>query len=175
MKKLLQLIMFVGALAVTTGVAAAGSDALDGFKPKTLSVLVQVDDHGGITGISPATELTPPLERLLVRTLEKVIDKPALIDGKPVSSQFVANVVLHATPREGGDYDANFVYVSGSSLPAGSWYWTHDGHRLALADRNMANRQLQENQFAPRSPRRPGSSPDSQPAPPPVKEKLAIR
>jgi hypothetical protein len=57
-----------------------------------------------------------------------------MLKGHPVSSQFVINLAMQATPRTDGKYDARFVYVSTSPVPSGSWYWVHqDGVRLALA------------------------------------------
>jgi len=168
MKKSLQLIVLTGMLAAATSVAMA-SDSLNEFKPQTLSVLVDVNAQGEITDVSPAMDLTPALRRLLIQNLKEVVNKPAVVHGRPVSSQFVANVVLNVKPRNEGDYDASFTYVSGSPLPAGSWYWVHTDHRLTLADRNRLRSNMRESQYAPRSPMRPSNNSNSQPSSPPSK------
>lgn len=121
--------------------AAADSIALNGFKPRFLPVLVQVNSHGKITSVSPSTELSPPFERLLRQSLNDMISKPAIIDGRPMASQFVINLALKVTPRKDGKYDARFAYVSAVPVPSGSWYWSHeDGVRLALESSSGINR-----------------------------------
>lgn len=124
------------------GVSADDSMSLNQFPRKVEPVLVQVNAQGKVTEASPAYPLTPKLGRLLRANLDEMIRKPAVDkDGKPVSSQFVMNVALRATPRASGDYDVQFAYVSTNPVPNGSWYWVHmDGDRLALADRNAAGR-----------------------------------
>ncbi len=140
--KSFQLTVLAGILAATSSVAMASSGSLNEFKPQTLSVLVHVNAQGKVTDASPAMELTPALRRLLMSNLDEVISKPATRHGRPVASQFVANMVLQVTPRDEGDYEAHFAYLSSSPVPSGSWYWVHiDGHRLALADRNGSHRQ----------------------------------
>jgi len=96
---------------------------------------VQVSAQGKVTSASPATTLSPRLDRLLRADLDEMIRQPAVDEhGRPVSSQFVINLALQAATRAQGGYDARFAYVSASPVPAGSWYWVHiDGHRLALA------------------------------------------
>ncbi|EIM03082.1 hypothetical protein RHOFW104T7_17065 [Rhodanobacter thiooxydans] len=136
-----RLSLLLGMLVAGTGAAAASSGSLNEFQPKVLPVLVQVNTHGKVTDASPAMELPPSLRRLLRQNLDEMISKPATDHGRPVSSQFIANLVLHTTPRTGGGYDAQFVYESISPVPPGSWYWVHiDGHRLALASRSSFNR-----------------------------------
>ena len=129
-------LVLLGALAFGPG-AAAASMSLNGFAPKVLPVLVQVDSHGKVVGVSPSVELAPRYDRLLRQTLDRMITRPANRNGHPVASQFVINLGLQASPRPDGDYDARFVYVSTSPVPAGSWFWVHvDGHRLALQSRH---------------------------------------
>ncbi|MGP1666846.1 MAG: hypothetical protein ACTS5I_13225, partial [Rhodanobacter sp.] len=103
-----------------------------------LPVLVQVDANGKITDVSPATHLSPQLDRLLHQNLAEMISKPATDKhGKGISSQFVINMALKAIPRAEGNYDVQFAYVSTSQVPRGSWAWVNvDGRRLALADRH---------------------------------------
>ncbi|WP_426700268.1 hypothetical protein ACPPVV_12780 [Rhodanobacter sp. Col0626] len=141
MKHFLPLVFF-GMLAVGSGVAVASSGSLNEFKPRVMPVLLQVNAQGRITDASPSTELSPQLNRLLMQNLAEMISKPATDRrGRPMSSQFIINVALQASPRPEGDYDARFAYVSSNPVPSGSWYWVHiDGHRLALANRNSFDR-----------------------------------
>lgn len=140
--KRFQTILFLGMLSVGANAAMADSQSLNSFPSRVLPVLVQVNSHGQVTDASPATELSPALNRLLRKNLDELISKPATDKhGRPMSSQFVINVALQASPRQEGDYDAQFAYVSSSPVPSGSWYWVHiDGHRLALASRNSFDR-----------------------------------
>jgi len=133
MKRLCTLAL-VGSLIGGAGSAMAmSSQSINQFPTRVLPVLVQVDSQGKVTGVSPSDELPPRYARLLRQTLDEMITKPANDHGRPVASQFVMNLALQTSPREDGQYDARFVYVSVSPVPAGSWYWEHiDGHRLAL-------------------------------------------
>jgi hypothetical protein len=134
--------MFAGALVVSAGAAMAANGSLNEFRARVLPVLVHVDAKGGITDVSPSTELTPRMNRLLRQNLDEMIAKPATEHGRPISSQVIINLALETTPRSEGDYFARFTYVSSSPVPNGSWYWVHiDGHRLALANRNDFDRQ----------------------------------
>lgn len=122
--------------AIAGGALAASTGSLNEFPSKILPVLVYVNAQGKVTDASPAMRLPPALNRLLLANLSERITGPAIVHGKPVPSQFVMNLALITTPRPGGDFDANFAYVSTSPVPPGSWYWVHiDGHRLALANR----------------------------------------
>lgn len=128
--------LLLGAFA-TAPAAFADSMSVNQFTPRVLPVLVQVDSHGQVRQVSPSVELAPQYDRMLRQTLDQMITQPAKDHGRPVASQFVINLGLQTTAREDGRYDAHFVYVSASPVPAGSWYWVHiDGHRLALANRN---------------------------------------
>ena len=123
--------------AIAGSALAASTGSLNEFPSKILPVLVHVSAQGKVTDASPAMRLPPALNRLLLANLSERITGPAIVHGKPVPSQFVMNLALVTTPRPGGDFDANFAYVSTSPVPPGSWYWVHiDGHRLALANRN---------------------------------------
>ena len=134
--------MFAGVLAVGASAAMASSGSLNEFKPKVMPVLVHVDASGKVTEVSPSAELSPKVNRLLRQSLDEMISKPATVHGRPISSQFIINLAVQASPRPEGDYLARFVYVSSSPVPNGSWYWVHiDGHRLALANRNDFGRQ----------------------------------
>jgi hypothetical protein len=139
--KRFQTTLLFGMLSVAASAALASSGSINEFRPKVMPVLVQVNAHGKVTDASPAMELSPRLRRLLLQNLDEIIVGPATDHGRPVSSQFVANMALRTTPRTEGSYDAQFVFVSSSPVPSGSWYWVHiDGHRLALASRNSFNR-----------------------------------
>ena len=134
--------MFAGVMAVGASAAMASSGSLNEFRSGFMPVLVHVDAKGKVTEVSPSTELSPKINRLLRQSLDEMISKPATEHGRPISSQFVVNLAMQASPRQEGDYLARFVYVSSSPVPNGSWYWVHiDGHRLALANRNDFGRQ----------------------------------
>jgi hypothetical protein len=126
-----------GGLAVGASAAMASSGSLNEFRPLVMPVLVHVDSRGKVTDVSPSVELSPKVSRLLRQSLDEMISKPATEHGRAISSQFVINLAMQATPRLQGDYLARFIYVSSSPVPNGSWYWVHiDGHRLALANQN---------------------------------------
>ncbi|MEO7072024.1 MAG: hypothetical protein ABI300_03215 [Rhodanobacter sp.] len=129
-------VLTLSALLGVTPVAMAASASLNQFTLRVMPVLVQVNAQGRVTNLSPSMELTPQLARLLRSNVDELISGPAVAHGKPIASQFVLNMALQATPRDQGDYAAQFIYVSSSPVPSGSWYWVHiDGHRLALAER----------------------------------------
>lgn len=126
-------------LFASTGAGAMTSQSLNGFTPKVLPVLVQVDSHGKVTGVSPSIELAPRFDRLLRQTVDQLIARPASDHGRPVASQFVMNLTLRTSLRTDGAYDARFAYLSSVPVPSGSWYWVHvDGHRLALMSQGSA-------------------------------------
>jgi hypothetical protein len=131
-----------GLLLGCSAVAAAASASLNEFRPKVMPVLVQVNSHGKVTEASPAFELSPKVARLLRTNLDEMITGPAIDKrGRPMSSQFVINLLLQASPQGNGNYDAHFTYQSTAPVPPGSWYWVHiDGRRLALANRDSRDR-----------------------------------
>lgn len=140
--KRLSMMMFASVLTVGASAAMASSGSLNSFRPGVMPVLVHVDAKGKVTEVSPSAELSPKINRLLRLSLDEMISKPATEHGRPISSQFVINLAMQASPRPEGDYLARFVYVSSSPVPNGSWYWVHiDGHRLALANRDDFGRQ----------------------------------
>lgn len=140
--KFLQPALFTAMMLLAgTGTAMASSASLNEFTPKVLPVLVQINAKGKVTDASPAMKLSPRLDRLLRQNLDELINQPATDHGRPVASQFVANLALTVTPRREGGYDARFAFVSGSPVPSGSWHWVHvDGHRLALARQDAFDR-----------------------------------
>ncbi|MEW9625311.1 hypothetical protein [Rhodanobacter geophilus] len=129
----------VVALLGSTSASAGDSMSLNQFPHRVEPVLVRVDAAGKVTQASPAYELSPKMTRLLQDNLSEMIRKPATDKhGKPVSSQFIMNMALLATPNGSGSYEAYFTYVSTKPVPPGSWYWVHlDGDRLALASQDM--------------------------------------
>lgn len=132
--KRLPMLALLGLPMAIAGTAMAGSASLSPFPPKVLPVLVNVNASGKVTEASPAMKLSPALDRLLRKNLDEMITGPARNHGRAVSSQFVLNLYLHATPRQDGEYDANFAYVSTTPVPFGRWHWVDlDGRRLALA------------------------------------------
>jgi hypothetical protein len=173
--KIFQLFFSLGVLAFFPGFATAAPYQLDESTQKLLPVLVQVNAHGKVTDVSPATPLSPTLNRLLRANLDEMIRAPAIDDqGHPTSSQFVINLALRTSPRPDGNYDAAFAYVSTSPVPAGAWYWVSaDGRQLALASRNIGNRReavpyrYDQQPYRPRYPQpsMPDSSKSNAPAP----------
>lgn len=159
------------ALLAPASLALAASASLNEFPSKVLPVLVDVNAQGKVTNASPSEALSLKLNRLLMANLNEMISKPASDKhGRPMSSTLVMNLAIEATPLDTGEYSAKFTYVSSKPVPAGSWYWVHiDGHRLALANRNMRQtgpRQLFHQQDP--SWRQPGMSPPPPPQQPPV-------
>ncbi len=142
--KYLSMLLVSGMLALAANSALAESASLTEFTPRIFPVLVHVNAKGKVTEVSPSSRLAPKVERLLRQNLDELISKPATDHGRPVASQFVINLALQATPRDEGDYFAQFTYVSSAPVPPGSWYWVKiDGYRLALAnanDRSYRNR-----------------------------------
>jgi hypothetical protein len=131
-------LLVLGLLAAGANTAWADESwSLNSFKPRVMPVLVHVDAKGKVTDVSPSTELSPRFNRLLLQSLDEMINQPAVVHGRPTDSQFIINLALQVSPRKEGDYYAQFAYVSSSPVPPGSWYWVHvNGHRLALANRN---------------------------------------
>lgn len=132
-------VIFVGALSVASGAAAAQAPAgsLNQFPQRLLPVLVQVDTQGKVTSAQPAVTLEPSLNKLLARNLDEMITAPADSHGRAVASQFISYLALQVDPRSDGNYDAHFVSVSTQPVPAGNWHWVNlDGHRLALSGPN---------------------------------------
>lgn len=118
------------------GTARAQDDAsLIRFRNHALPVLVRVDASGRVTNMRPSVRLTPRVERLLRTNLQEMIAKPAMLQGRAISSQFVMQLALVREKRDDGKYTVRFEYVSSLPIPGGSWYWVHiDGYRLALAE-----------------------------------------
>lgn len=136
-----QLCLALGLLVASASAFAADSWSLNAFKPHVLPVLVHVDARGKVTEVSSSTRLSPAFDRLLRSSLDDMIKKPAMDHDRPVASQFVINLALNVTPRDSGDYEASFAYVSAKPVPSGSWYWSHeDGYRLALINRDGLDR-----------------------------------
>jgi len=124
----------LGVLLAWSGLAVAGSASLNEFRSKVIPVLVRVNSHGKVTRASPAMTLSPGIQRLLRANLDEMIQTPATDKrGRPITSQFIINLAVQASPQDNGNYEAQFTYISTEPVPAGSWHWVHiDGHRLAL-------------------------------------------
>ena len=123
------------AIAAFAGTATASSGSLVEFKPKVMPVVVQVDAQGQVTNILPSEQLTPRLQKMLVKQLDAWIIKPATVKGHPVGSRFIVEVAMQAKPRKDGNYDASFVYVKSMAMPfAGAVHWNviNGGLELAL-------------------------------------------
>ena len=123
------------AIAAFAGTATASSGSLVEFKPKVMPVVVQVDAQGQVTDILPSEQLTPRLQKMLVKQLDAWIIKPATVKGHPVGSRFIVEVAMQAKPRKDGNYDASFVYVKSLAMPFGGvvhWNVINGGLELAL-------------------------------------------
>lgn len=123
------------AVAAFAGTAVASSGSLVEFKPTVMPVVVQVDAQGRVTDILPSEQLTPQMQKMLVKQLDAWIIKPATVKGHPVGSRFIVEVAMQAKPRKDGDYDANFVYVKSMAMPFGGavhWNVIDGGLELAL-------------------------------------------
>ncbi len=129
----------VGLLVAASHAAMASGSAnvsgsMNDFPLRTLPVLVNVDATGKITNASPAMQLPPAIQRLLLTNLGEMVSGPAHSKGKAISSQCIINVALQASPRDDGNFDAGFAYLSSQPVPIGRWHWVNlDGRRLMLA------------------------------------------
>lgn len=136
-------------LLIAAGAANAENWSLNSFRSHVLPVLVQVDSMGKVTNVSPALELTPLFDRLLKESLDEMITGPALHHGKQTASQFVINLKLKTAPKEDGNYDVRFAYVSAVPVPGGNWHWSlEDGHRLALVSNHRGTWHYNARAFA---------------------------
>lgn len=130
---LIKLSVAFSLLAACFGATAATPTSADGSAAKIVPVLVNVNSHGKVTGVTPGVDLSPQYSHLLRKNLDEMIKKPAVDKhGKPMSSQFIMNLALKATPRSDGEYDTRFTYVSTSPVPPGSWHWASSVHQLGL-------------------------------------------
>lgn len=170
--KRLRLWLALGLLTASATAVSGGASGSDSAPPHILPVLVQVDSAGKVTDMSPSVRLSPKFDRMLRDSLDRMISKPATDHGRPISSQFVVNLAVDVVPRDDGDFDARFAYVSAKPVPSGHWYWYHrEGQRLALANRDMEDmrRAIDLNPRRGISPIQPQGNPNttgpSQPSP----------
>jgi len=166
--KRLRFLVVLG-ITLVASQATAASESLSDFPLKTLPVLVNVDAAGKITEASPAMHLPPNIERLLRTNLDEMVTGPAHWKGKAISSQCVINVALKTSPRDDGNYDAGFAYLSAQPVPIGRWHWVNlDGRRLMLANddfpRRMSPSQYQIGRSFSGSPGRAGYGMPAAPA-----------
>ena len=134
-------ILLVFAILLSTVSAATWASPKDdqAAQDRVIPMLVTVNAQGQVTEVSPPYEFRPAFVHLLRDTLDKMITKPAMKDGKAVKSQFLIQLSLTLTPAENGKSSAGFKYVSSKSLPSGTWHWVRDEqHRLALANEQGA-------------------------------------
>lgn len=126
-------------LCTAAGAASVSAKEDTPTDSRVMPVLVDVNTKGEVTEVTPAYKLRPPLERLLRDTVQKVVTKPALEHGKPVSCQFVLNLEMITTARDDGKYGLKLKYISRQALPPGGWYWVRTSepghHNLALASK----------------------------------------
>lgn len=122
--KHLSLFIFA-ALMCAAGAAIAGQGADD----RVVRVFVHVDANGKVAAVEPAVELKTELKTALRATLDRLITKPAVVDGKAVASQFVMDLAIKTAARSGGDFTATFQYLSSQAVPSGSWRWVRRAGR----------------------------------------------
>jgi len=124
-------------LISAAGLLQARDMSSTSFPAHAIPVLVQVSSQGKVVNATPAVTLEPHIDRLLRANLDEMITAPARDKhGKPIGSQFVANMALQAEPDAAGNIHGRFVSNSVAPVPPGDWYWVHgDGDRLALARR----------------------------------------
>lgn len=136
---LITVAVILGAYAGTA--AWAGSDEGNGHERRMVPVLVNVDTQGNVTRAEPGIKLRPNIEQMVRQTLDTIINKPAMKDGHPVSSQFIANLAIDEVPQGDGTYSLKCSYVSSKPVPAGHWHWVHQqSGKLALSpDDNWSN------------------------------------
>lgn len=104
------------------------------MRTHTLPVLVKVDATGKVTGISPAYNLRPSFQRLLRDTINKMVTKPAMKNGKAVNSQLVITLSVLTGKAVNGRAETTLRYLSVKPLPPGTWHWSrNEENRLALS------------------------------------------
>ncbi|MGB8635503.1 MAG: hypothetical protein WCD66_02365 [Rhodanobacteraceae bacterium] len=110
---------------VCAGSLQAMAGPASGDKQRVIPVLVNVNTKGEVTRIDPAVTLRPVISKALQQTVKGMIHKPAMKDGKAISSQFVLNLAIVSDKQADNEY--TFSYVSAQPVPSGSWHWTHRG------------------------------------------------
>lgn len=117
---------------------------------RVIAVIVEVDNHGKVTNVSPDVNLQPALDNLLRQTLQRMITKPAHDShGNAMASQMVMQLSMQSTQLADGTYNAKFGYLKARPLPMGqhyAWRRLHNGQHPALvqtgplSDNTQANR-----------------------------------
>lgn len=115
------LLLAVLALCISA-VSASRATEKDGDQ-KMVPVFVQVDNTGKVTRIEPPMSLRPSMEKALEQTVKTMIHKPAVKNGKPVSSQFVLYLAL--VPDEQANDEYRFSYLSAQPVPSGTYHWVN--------------------------------------------------
>lgn len=118
--------MIAAALLVAGGAASALAQASTGASADqsadqgtSMGVVVNVDVHGRVTQARHAQKLPDNVEKLLRKTLDQWITKPAIVNGRRVDSQVFFTVVLRSEKQPDGNYVAKFDYVSSQPVPSG--------------------------------------------------------
>lgn len=137
MRKLLRALGFVSLAGLIAIPAMAGDGPIDTsinpFLNRALPVLVKVNTHGKVVHVQPAVELSPKMQQLLVKDLNKMVISPATENGRPISMQFIVQMRIKAKPISSGMYQVHFEYVKAMQAPQGKWHWAHmNGDQLAL-------------------------------------------
>lgn len=133
MKHAIALLLVLLIAAVPQAAAADGM----GSHPRSrtfIPVLVNVDAQGHVRDVSPAYPLRWSMRQQVRQALDEMISKPAMLNGKAVSSQFIATLKLQLIQQTDGSYTLRFSLVSSRLVPHGSWFWLHRSNgTLALA------------------------------------------
>lgn len=131
-----RLVFLLSALWCVSGYAASLTPVTTGVQQtRSLPVLVRVNSHGQVTEVMPAYPLSPRVDRLVRKSLDAMVTKPATYHGRPVASQAVVNLALQPATDTNGSRVVRCSFVSIRPVPTGEWYWMRlDGRRLALAE-----------------------------------------
>lgn len=121
-------------MALVSGVNLAMDLSVNAMDNHVLPVFVQVNTQGKVTRILPAEPLAPKFDRMLGESIRGWIKKPAMVNGHAVDSSMIMRVALNVQPRNDGNYDLVYHYISATAVPMASaasyWRWTNN--HLAL-------------------------------------------
>lgn len=121
-------------LALISGTGIAMDLSVNTMDSRVLPVFVQVNSQGKVTRILPAEPLTPRFDRMLGETIRGWVKKPAMMNGRAVDSSMIMRVALNVQPRDDGNYDLIYHYISSTATPmaSGASYWRWTNNHLAL-------------------------------------------
>ncbi|HEX7748384.1 hypothetical protein [Bordetella sp.] len=131
-------ICFAGATAAQTPASASSSQSTP------MSVLVSVSDKGQVTGVRYAEKLPDSVSKLLRKTLDKWIVKPAVDNGRRVPSQMLVKVNLVTKPDTNGQTQAYFTYVSTQAIPKGRTWKIIDGNVVVTGGEYMRENEAKQ-------------------------------